>query len=824
MSFKKLLQLMLIITCLPFLIFGIVTYNKSVNEVTKEHEHSLTQLASSTATGIDAMAESLSNDVKTLSQRDSIRSILSSDNSNTSVVSNDRFLKALQVVDQFLNSHSAFHSISLYNKEGQLILQSMEDTNIDKATQSTLAYLQNSNQIAFGVSGPMEINDDMGTTYGTQIGYPVIDTDTNTPQAYIILTFSMDYFHSFLNINNSNNFTNAMLIDLTGNLLYSNNISDDNYTLSNNLLNAIYNQVDLSNLSLKQQSGYFNYNEGDTSSRYFYTTMPNLSWCLVLEEDLNFFYFQPFYYKLFFTTLLSTILLIILISHKLDNSYTKPIIKLRDTIQQAADGDLGVRSELSNNSEVNELSNSFNKMIHIIKTNYDELTSMHKTLIEKEVELRNNYAQIEYLAYHDLLTDLPNKLTFNAKMNEVLISSAGRNLMHAVYFVDLDNFKTINDTLGHDFGDQLLSKTSAKLSSLLTAHDMLARAGGDEFLIFRENIDSELNATTFAANIIKAFKTPFNIDGELVYISMSIGISMYPENGVTYNNLIKNADIAMYKSKDTGKNKFTLFNKKMHEELSRNAEILEVLRNAIENKDVYLLYQPQVSIDTKEVIGYEALMRIRNEKLGIISPSEFIPIAEDSGLIIELGAWALYEACRFTKELIDERGVPLTVSVNISSIQLNRVGFFTTLADVLDQTELPPECLELEITESMVLSSLVDTNTLLKNFQTLGVKIALDDFGTGYSSLNYLTNIPINTLKIDKSFIDNIGINQKDTYVAETIIQLAHNLNIHVIAEGVEDTKQLNLLEEYNCDLIQGYVFSKPLDSQNIKEYVNAIG
>jgi diguanylate cyclase (GGDEF)-like protein len=446
---------------------------------------------------------------------------------------------------------------------------------------------------------------------------------------------------------------------------------------------------------------------------------------------------------------------------------------------------------------------------------------MHDELLSNEEQLRSNYDHIEFLAYHDVLTNLPNKLSFLDHVNAALMSPSCSRQIHAVYFVDLDNFKTINDTLGHEYGDALLIKTAQMLSSVLGNDGILARAGGDEFLIFREDITSKEEAMEFASTMLDCFKAPLDIEGEIVYISMSIGISVYPENGLTPNALIKNADIAMYRSKDTGRNKFTLFDRKMEEELSRNALILEVLRNVIENNELYIQYQPLIELETGSVTGYEALMRINSMRLGYLSPAEFIPIAEESGLIIELSSWMLKEACRFNKELIDLGYQAKPVSVNISSIQINRPGFVSTLSDILEETKLPPQYLEIEITESTLVSSLMDATMLLTSLQCLGVRVSLDDFGTGYSSLNYLTKMPIDTLKIDKSFVDNICASEKDARIAESIILLAHGLDIRVVAEGVEHFNQLELLKSKKCDVVQGYIFSRPLHPAALMDLIN---
>jgi diguanylate cyclase (GGDEF)-like protein len=549
-----------------------------------------------------------------------------------------------------------------------------------------------------------------------------------------------------------------------------------------------------------------------TDHLYGYSVIPELDWVLLIQQDIpeiidlaNVNLFIILGAIIIFTVIM------ILLSISITNKYTGPIIELKDTMTTAAAGDLNVLSNVKSNNEFGELSRCFNKMLHIIRSNYYELSSMHDELITNEEELRNNYNHIEYLAYHDTLTDLPNKLSFINLVNDTINGSISRDVIHAIYYIDLDDFKNINDTLGHEYGDELLVQAADRLLSLSQADDIVSKVGGDEYLIFIEAVKSQDNAVKFAAKVLTSFNAPFILKGELTYISISIGIALYPKNGTSTNTLIKNADIAMYKSKSTGKNKYTLFDQSMENELYRNTQVLDALRGAIRNKEIYIRYQPQVNILTGKIIGFEALMRIDNAKLGNISPVEFIPIAEESGLIVELGEWILHEACIFTKSLHDMGLSNYTIAVNISSIQMNRPNFIHMVDRILKDTKLTPECLELEITESTIVSSISDTIDLLKSLHELGVRISLDDFGTGYSSLNYLTNMPINTLKIDKSFIDNINSNCKDSYIAETIIQLAHKIDVDVIAEGVEYIEQLDTLKTKKCDIIQGYLFSKPL-------------
>lgn len=493
-----------------------------------------------------------------------------------------------------------------------------------------------------------------------------------------------------------------------------------------------------------------------------------------------------------------------------------PILDLRHVLRTASAGNLNVVSSLKSTNELGDLSRNLNKMLHIIKGNYDELATMHEQLIENEDALRSNYNRIEHIAYHDGLTDLPNRLAFLEFTNAILKQSEVATDHHAMFFIDLDNFKLINDTLGHDYGDRLLVHTAKRLISLISENDCIARAGGDEFMIMKPHISSKEEAIDFALHILDSFKKPFVLDNETAYISLSIGIALYPENGLDTTSLTKNADIAMYNSKENGKNKYSVFDSEMEEKLNYKSLITDVLRYAIRNNEIYLLYQPQIRLKDNQIIGYEALLRVYHPRMGLLSPREFIPVAEETGLINELGDWVLRKACQFNKSLIDNGISPYAVSVNISPVQINHYNFFNTLSQILEETQLPPQYLELELTESTLVSSIIDTATIIKRMQEIGVKVALDDFGTGYSSLNYLAKMNIHTLKIDKSFINNICVNDKELSMVHTIIRLAHHLGIQVVAEGVEHPAQLVLLKEIKCDIVQGFVFSQPLLSNDL--------
>ena len=425
---------------------------------------------------------------------------------------------------------------------------------------------------------------------------------------------------------------------------------------------------------------------------------------------------------------------------------------------------------------------------------------------------------IEFLAYYDPLTKLPNRTLFMERLNEELRRPKSDGQCGAVFFIDFDDFKKINDTLGHDYGDHILKIIAEKISAVKGDNDIICRFGGDEFLILMPEVASREQVVKLADSILESFNSNLETEEKQMYITCSIGITLYPKDGTDTNVILKNADTAMYKAKEAGKNKYVFYDQDMYDKLERRIRIEQVLRGAIQNEELKIYYQPQFDAQTKKIVGFEALLRLFSKELGVISPAEFIPVAEETGLIVAIGEWVLLNACRKSKEWQDRGLKQCYISVNISSAQLQQVNFLSTVMDILKETKLPSNSLELEITESMLMKSMEDNVKILEELRKNEIKIALDDFGTGYSSLNYLRKIPIDTLKIDKSFIDGICQNSTEEAIAEGIIQLAHKMQLKVVAEGVETLQQLEILQEKNCDRIQGYLFSKPLPEEQIEE------
>lgn len=425
--------------------------------------------------------------------------------------------------------------------------------------------------------------------------------------------------------------------------------------------------------------------------------------------------------------------------------------------------------------------------------------------------------KIKQLALFDALTGIPNRYAFLNSLDKEVSECSLFNKQGAIFFIDLDDFKRINDSLGHDIGDKLLKTISSQAMALIDKNETICRFGGDEFLVLKRNINGKEEIIELANKLLSIFKDCFVLDGKQVFITCSIGICMFPNNGKDKNIILKNADTAMYKAKEQGKNRYEFYNEEMSEKLMKAMVIEKAIRNGLINNDFYLNYQPQVDIQTGNIIGVESLIRLKNEELGFLSPGEFIPIAEEDGLIVPIGDWVMETALTKKKEWIDKGYGSVRMSINVSSLQIHQPDFLEKVKCLVDKFKIPKGFIELEITESVLMESLDDNVRILQELRNIGIRTALDDFGTGYSSLNYLRMIPIDTLKIDKSFIDDICTNEKQGAIVDVIIEMAHKLGMEVIAEGIETVEQLKVMKEKNCDVIQGYVFSKPLSAGDVE-------
>ncbi|MCE3230180.1 MAG: diguanylate cyclase domain [Alphaproteobacteria bacterium] len=448
------------------------------------------------------------------------------------------------------------------------------------------------------------------------------------------------------------------------------------------------------------------------------------------------------------------------------------------------------------------------------RTAQDELKESYKQLKEYKSEL-------EHLARYDSLTNLPNRLQFEIILKREIAKAQRHNHMFALLMIDLDNFKAVNDTLGHDVGDLLLKEVSHRLQKGLRAEDFVARLGGDEFAAILSEITDYHKPGLIAQKIKALMKKPFHVRGYEIPISASIGISCYPEGGEETISLTKNADIALYLAKAEGRDTHRYFTEDLDLKYQERMRIEKNIRAALKKEEFYLAYQPKIDLVTQKVVGAEALLRWQLDGKTVF-PDIFIPIAEESGLIIKIGEWALREACQQFMRFPSYFQKNCTLSVNLSPRQLSYKSLYKSVQEVLKDTGMPPSRLELELTETALMLHFQDTEKLLNKLSSFGLEIAIDDFGTGYSSLSRLKDLPINTLKIDKTFIQDIGIIPDTHSIIKSIIVLGKNLGLNVVAEGVETNEQLQFLIDNHCPQVQGYYFCKPVCADDFIEFIKA--
>ena len=422
--------------------------------------------------------------------------------------------------------------------------------------------------------------------------------------------------------------------------------------------------------------------------------------------------------------------------------------------------------------------------------------------------------ELRYLSNFDALTNLPNRALLADRLSRAVVRARRHHGRIAVLHVDFDHFKDVNDALGHQAGDRILRAAALRLQETVGPECMVARVGGDEFAVVIESIGSAEDADRTARELIMAFEAPLLLDDRAeVAITPSIGVSLYPDDGHVPTGLLKCADTAMYQAKAAGRRTFARYDDSMESRLRQRASVSGALRKVLDRNELRLVYQPRLSLPQQRIVGVEALLRWRSEEHGDVPPTEFIPLAEESGLILEMGEWVLREACLALRRWQDQGLHELTMSVNVSALQLLRGEFPEVVERVLSETGLAPHLLELELTESVIMGNAAQTADKLRAFRHTGVSVAIDDFGTGYSSLAYLRRLPINTLKVDKEFIGDLSHDPDDASITATVIAMAHSLGLNVVAEGVETADQLNFLQAHACDEIQGYWLSPPLEA-----------
>ncbi len=456
-----------------------------------------------------------------------------------------------------------------------------------------------------------------------------------------------------------------------------------------------------------------------------------------------------------------------------------------------------------------QLVNSKQELEQRVEERTQELKLVNDRLMKAQTELT-------WLAHFDSLTNLPNRNLMQSRLEKATQAAERSGKLLAVMLLDLDRFKHINDTLGHDKGDQLLNKVAERMQMVMRPKDTIARWGGDEFTIIMNEIESPDDCVSFAEQLIHCFKTPFDIEGASFFTTISIGISVFPQDANDPVSLIKCADSAMYHAKDTGKNTFQFFSSTLNERAARYLELESQLRTALDKQQFELFYQPQVDTHTGKIWGVEALIRWFTESDGMIPPDQFIPVAEETGLIVPIGAWVMQSACQQACRWLEQDIMPSRIAINVSGRQFQDPGFEQMVLNILDETGLPPHYLELEITESVLMRDRDHIISVLRSLKEFGISVSIDDFGTGYSSLSYLRRFPLDCLKVDRSFVKDIATDPMDADIARSVVALARSLNLGVIAEGVETDPQLAFLRGVGCNIMQGYLFSKPLPADEI--------
>ncbi len=459
-------------------------------------------------------------------------------------------------------------------------------------------------------------------------------------------------------------------------------------------------------------------------------------------------------------------------------------------------------------------------LISPIKDNSGNIT--HFLGIKEDITVRKQYEEkLLHQANFDHLTDLPNRILAFDRLVQALASARRQRQLVAVLFLDLDQFKRVNDTLGHGVGDELLIEVGKRLQACIGEGDTLARLGGDEFLVILSCLMHLPQAEVIAQKLIMTLSAPFLLENREIFISASIGITVFPNDADDPHTLLRNADAAMYKAKESGCNNYQFFTTAMNESALKRLELESELRYALERHELSVYYQPQMLLRNHHLIGAEALLRWHSEKFGDISPAQFIPIAETTGLIETIGAWVLHTACKQAKQWQTELRISLRVAVNVSPYQFKSGRLLEVVSQALEESGLMPNCLELELTESLLMENAEETCATLKQLKQLGVSLALDDFGTGYSSLSYLKYFPFDLLKIDRAFIKDLAFKNEDASLTAAIIMMAHSLGLTVVAEGVENQEQLAFLHVQGCDLVQGYYVSKPLSVDKFVQFLH---
>ncbi len=801
MTFKKALCLSLIpLTLIPIFILGISTLKITEDSVEENSVRLLEELAKSSGDSLVNYIEAQKREIVLISNLIRVKECLVAHETKTMT---DKIITAGQnALSSWVSADKYYNSSYLLDEKGDVIVSSNGLYRNESFASHEIYKEFDKEEITFSEIRDSFLSEDEKVIYITS---PVHAEDFT---GMLVMESSLEFYDSLVVDLVFDDTGAAFIVDRNG-VIISHSIREVRDT---SLVHPEYN-MPFKNFGegKTQKYGIHRYEYQGQQRMAGYYIVDNVDWVLFTRQDLDEIN-KPInrmlmaVISMFITvSIISVIACVVLIK-----SFTRPIQKLREAFQRATDESDYIVCEVVGHNEFSELAHGYNKMIKRLDTKESEL-QYNYDLLSKEQEKTN------YLAMHDYVTDLYNLRAFEIKMNEVLISGESG----AVFYLGLDEFKNVNNVFGHKIGDLCLKESAKRIMSLSNNNELVARTGGDEFYLIK--LGDEEAIDKFANDLLMSFKTPFVFDSIQVNLSASIGIALFPTDAVTTIEIMKCADTAMYEAKRSGKGKYSYYNEQMTVRLNRSNEILDILESVIIKGESYMAYQPEVNLSGEDIIAFEALMRVNSKNLGMIAPNEFIPLAESSGKIISIGEWVIESAALFVKELL-ERGQKFDyISVNISTVQLGQANFVDMVLNIIDKIGIEPKYILLEITESVFMSESSRNVEKLSILRDKGIKIALDDFGTGYSSMQYLADLPVDFLKIDKCFIDEIAFNEKKRGIVKVIIDMAHYLGMQVVAEGVETKEQLDILKRMDCDIIQGYYYYKPMKQEDILEVLYKI-
>ncbi len=795
MSFKKSIIILLILfATIPIILVSAVTLSISIKDVESSKLNHLNSLAVSNGSALNELINSQKREVELMSSRMTLITYLkNAKDKNAPFDVSDIVKSALNLfLKEWIESEISYDDVLVCNNLGFIVTGYNQDKiweNVNsevffsEAIKSNKIYISNVTSSTF-----------TGWRNNILMSH-VINNENNEKIGVIVLFISVNFFDNFIKNISFDKTGLAFIVDSNGLVIYHPYMKYLGVNISPNVEEGGF----FKNLATK--SGQFITSIDNEKRTMSYYLLDELPWAFVIRQMQSEILESRYsILTLNIAAILVSLLISIFASLIITKRFTKPLTILNNAFSKGAKENKYELCNVDSNNEFEELANNYNNMIEKLNKNLYQLNKSHEENI--------------YIATHDPVTGLLNRIGIEKKIKDLIKDE----IPFQIHYIDIDNFKMINEIYGHSFGDKLLKKFANTISEINPSLNTCARVGGDEFFIISMLKDNDGNK--IADNIKLVFLKEYIINNIEINITGSIGITLFPNDDGEFETVIRNLDLALFKAKSSGKNKYCFFNDNMRKEMERENQIKEVLNYCIEKREIILMLQPEIETSTKQILAFESLMRIKSQCLGNIGPSEFIPIAESNGLILKIGWWILEKACIFTKKIIECNASFKCTSVNISTLQLMEKDFVDKVLFIIHMADIDPKYIQLEITETTLMNQLDINIEKLKKLRNRGITIALDDFGTSYSSLNYLINLPIDVIKIDKSFIDEICETKKKQLVTETIINLSHNLGLKVVAEGIENIEQFHMLKEQKCDLIQGYYFSKPIPEEEAFEMV----